>query len=385
MAVIAVSVCSAKIALSADGFVELGTALPLTGAYERSGADTKNGYDLAIRQLNAKGGIDVRGKRYYFKLRYYDDRSDPISAQEQVERLIHADGVNFILGPYRGGRNLAVLSTVERHRIPMVDAHSVVQATGLDSKRYSFAVAATPSQYLSAAVRFAASISDKFGKQVNDLRIALATNNDPFSREVREGALSEAKRLGMTSIIDDQFANGSADISGTLDRIKELKPDLFLVSGHESAAKSTVLQIERSGAKVPMVALTHCRTARLAEEQPGASAKVFCPAEWAPKAPYKGVLFGTGEDFAQLYNDAYGHDPSSVAAQAATAIIVFANAMERAQSLETEKVRDAVSATNLMTFLGPIKFDDRGVNRAVSRVLPTSSAGGGVPGVPVID
>lgn len=343
--------------------------MPLSGANKRSGIDSKNGYELAIRRINERGGVDIDGKRYRLTVRYYDDSSDPLRAQELTDRLIRKDGVKFILGPYHAGQNRAVLTTVERNRLPMIDAHSVAREQESRRNNYAFAIAASPDQYFTSALEIAAAFSKKLGKAANDLRIGMATQDDAFSRQVRAGVLSDVRRLGIACIIDDQLPENFADMSATLDKVKALKPDMFLVSGHESTAMSAVSQIEESGASVPMVAVTHCQTARLTQAKPKSSAFVFCPVQWDRAAQHEGDLFGTGENFARLFEKAYGYEPSSVSAQAAAAVYVFADAFARAQSLEPEKVRDAISATDLQTFFGPVKFNAQGVNSEKSVML----------------
>ena len=195
-----IHVCGAVSA--SDDEVVLGTTVPLTGAHRRGGADTKNGYELAISRLNEQGGVVVNGRRYRLKARYYDDNSDPVRAQELIDRLIHTDGVKFILGPYHAGQNRAVLTMVERSRIPMVDPHSLPRKQGA-RQHSSFAVAATAVQYFTPALEFAAAFSRKFGKAANNLRVAMASENDAFSREARAGVLSDVQRLGIACIIDD--------------------------------------------------------------------------------------------------------------------------------------------------------------------------------------
>ncbi|BAQ17355.1 amino acid ABC transporter substrate-binding protein [Methyloceanibacter caenitepidi] len=357
------------VADASDDEVVLGTTLPLTGAHRRSGANTKNGYELAIRQVNGRGGIVVRGKRYRLKARYYDDNSDPLQAQELIDRLIHTDGVKFILGPYHGGQNRAVLTTIERNRVPMVDAHSVPRKQGARGSTYSFAVAATPDQYFTPALEFAAAFAEKFGKAANGLRIGMATEDDTFSREVRAGILSDVRRLGIACIIDDQLPENFESMAATLDKVKKLKPDIFLVSGHDETAVTAVTEIEKSGAGLPMVAVTHCETARLAQSGNRSSNFVFCPVQWDRAAKHKGALFGTSEEFARLYEKTFNDEPTSVAAQAAAAVYVFADAFKRAQSFEPEEVRDAISATDLDTFFGHIKFDAQGTNSKKSLML----------------
>ena len=192
-------------------------------------------------------------------------------------------------------------------------------------------------------------------------RVKVSTSGDVFLQcgtvEIGQGA-----RTALSQI--------TAEILGVpLDKVKALKPDLFLVSGHESTAMTVISQIEQAGADVPMVASTHCVKARLALERKGSSQLLFCPVQWNKSARYKGALFGTGKDFTRLYTSVYGYEPSPESAQAAAAVYVFADAFKRAQSLEPEKVRDAISTTNLLTFFGPIKFDDRGVNSSKPMLL----------------
>ena len=355
--------------VAADNEVVLGTTVPLSGANKRSGIDTKNGYELAIRRLNERGGVHIDGTRYRLTVRYYDDSSDPLRAQELIDRLIRKDGVKFILGPYHAGQNRAVLTTVERNRLPMIDAHSVARERESRRNNYAFAVAASPDQYFTSALEIAAAFSKKLGKAASDLRIGMATQDDAFSQQVRAGVLSDVRRLGIACIIDDQLPENFADMSATLDKVKALKPDMFLVSGHENTAMSAVSQIEESGASVPMVAVTHCHTARLTQVKPESSAFVFCPVQWDRAARHKGELFGTAENFARLFEKAYGYEPSSVSAQAAAAVYVFADAFARAQSLEPEDVRDAMSATDIQTFFGPVKFNGQGMNSGKSVLL----------------
>ena len=57
------------------------------------------------------------------------------------------------------------------------------------------------------------------------------------------------------------------------------------------------------------------------------------------------------------------------AAESTAAVLTFVDAMQRCQCFEPEKVRDAIAATNMMTFYGPIKFDETGKNIAKPMVL----------------
>ena len=84
----------------ADDVIVLGAAVSLTGKYSTNGKNTKDGYDLAVKMINEKGGVKVGGKTYKLQVKYYDDESTPARGAELAERLIKQDGLKFILGPY---------------------------------------------------------------------------------------------------------------------------------------------------------------------------------------------------------------------------------------------------------------------------------------------
>jgi len=186
---------------------------------------------------------------------------------------------------------------------------------------------------------------------------------------VRAGVLADAQRLGINCVIDDQLPRALDDMSVTLTKVKVLKPDILMVSGHDKGALTAIKQIEALHVDVPIIAMTHCDSAQVAEKMPKASKNVFCPQQWHRALKYKGALFGLAADFAALFKKVYGYEAPYQAAQSAAAVYVFADAFKRAQSLDPEKMRDAISATDLLTFFGPIKFDASGKNIAKPMVL----------------
>ena len=364
----ALVVFGANVALCAD-VITLGAAVSLTGKYALNGINTKNGYDLAVRQINDDGGVTVGGKPYRIEVLYYDDESTPARGTERVERLIRQDDVKFILGPYSSSLTKAVLHIVERYKVPMVEANGAARELFTEGRRYIFAVLSTSDQYLRPALELAVAHAEKLGKTKTELTLAMATANDPFAQDVRAGVLDDAMRLGINCVIDDRLPPELDDMSVTLTKVKALRPDVLVVSGQEEGALTAVKQIEALEVDVPIVALTHCDSARLAERLPKSASNVLCAHQWHRSLGHKGELFGTAKDFARRFEEVYGYEAPYQAAQSAAAVYVFADAFRRAQSLDPEQVRDAISATDLPTFYGPIKFDESGKNIAKPMVL----------------
>ncbi|MGI8724861.1 MAG: ABC transporter substrate-binding protein [Methyloceanibacter sp.] len=103
--------------------------------------------------------------------------------------------------------------------------------------------------------------------------------NDPFAEDVRAGVLDDIERLGMRVVIDDQLAPELNDMSATLTKVKALKPDVLIISGQEKGAITAVTQMKALNVYVPVVAMTHCDSAQLAEKLPAAE-YVLCAMQW---------------------------------------------------------------------------------------------------------
>ena len=356
-------------ALWADERILFGSALSLTGKFAANGTHSKNGYDLAIQRINEKGGVRIGDTTYRLDVRYYDDESKPARSSELVERLIRNDGVSFILGPYGSGLTRAASPVVERHRVPMVKANGAARDIFSRGYRYIFAVLSTSEQYLTQALDLAIEYAEKLGKAPDELTLAIATDEGPFAESLRASVLEDAKERGVNLVVDDRLPPDLDDMSMTLNKVQVLKPDVLVVSGHTKGALTAVQQIEALRVNVPMIALTHCDSAQVEKKFAKAASHIFCAKQWHRSLKHEGDLFGSAEDFAQSFETVYGYDPPYQAAQSAAAVYVFTDALSRAQSLDPEKVRDALAATDLKTFYGPIKFDDKGRNIAKGMIL----------------
>jgi branched-chain amino acid transport system substrate-binding protein len=173
----------------------------------------------------------------------------------------------------------------------------------------------------------------------------------------------------MRVVIDDKLPPELNDMSVTLAKVKALKPDILVVSGHEKGAALAVRQVAEMRIDVPMLALTHCDSAQIIEKFGKSAEFAVCGSQWDRTLSYKDRWFGSADQYAQRFEKAFRYDPPYQAAESSAAVLAFADAFERAGSLDTEKVRQALAATDLMTFYGPLKFDQSGKNIAKSMVL----------------
>ncbi|MGV8997210.1 MAG: amino acid ABC transporter substrate-binding protein [Parvibaculaceae bacterium] len=338
--------------------IRLGAAVSLSGKYSTNGVFTRNGYDLAVARINETGGVKVGGKTYKLEIVYYDDESTPARGAQLAERLIQQDKVQYLLGPYSSGLVEAMAPVTEKYGVPMVEANGAAISLFRKGYKYLFAVLSTTDQYLKGAVDVAA----HQGKDPKTMKIAMAFENDPFSQDVREGVTEDAKRYGMKIVVDDKLPPELNDMSATLTKVKLLKPDILIVSGHEKGAETAIRQISDQRVNVPLLAMTHCDSAQIAEKHGKIAEYTLCAAQWAPSLGYSDKLFGKASDYAALYEKTYKEAAPYQAAESSAAVQVFADAFTRAGSLDPKAVRDALATTNMQSFYGPIRFDETGKN-----------------------
>ena len=352
-----------------DATILLGAAVSLTGKYAVNGKNTKDGYDIAVKRINEMGGVKVAGKTYKMKVLYYDDESTPARGAQLAERLISQDGVKYLLGAYSSGLTKAIAPVTEKYKVPHVEANGAAREFFTGQYRYLFGVLSTSDYYLRDAVTLAAEVAREHGKDPKTVRIAMAYENDPFSLDVREGVVEAAKRYGMKIVIDDKLPPEINDMAATLTKVKAVRPDLLLVSGHEKGATLMVRQAAEMQLDVPMMASTHCDSAKIAETMAQKAEGVLCGSQWDRHLSYKDRWFGTADQYADLFEKEFKYPAPYQAAESSAAVLVFADAFARAGSLDPEKVRDAISKTDLMTMFAPIKFDSTGKNIAKQMVM----------------
>jgi branched-chain amino acid transport system substrate-binding protein len=349
--------------------IALGAAVSLTGKYSLDGQNTKEGYDLAVQRINELGGVKVGSKSYKLQIVYYDDESTSARAAQLVERLVSQDGVQFLLGPYGSSITKAIAPITEKYRIPMIEANGADRSLFNNGYKYLFAVLNTSDHYLRSAIDVVEEQVRKAGKEATSLKVAIVIENDDFAEDVRSGIIEETTRYGMRVVIDEKLPPELNDMSSALTKVRALKPDVLVVSGHAKGAVLAIKQISEQRVNVGALALTQCDAAQIVEKFGKAAEYALCATQWDRTLAYKDRWFGSAEDYAQRFEQQYKHTVTYGSAESSAAVLTFVDALERAGSLDREKVRDAIAATDLVTFYGPVRFDATGKNVAKSMAL----------------
>jgi branched-chain amino acid transport system substrate-binding protein len=380
-AITAVAAVSTTLALGGNALAKvegdtiiLGSSISLTGKYATNGLHTQRGYDYAVKMINDNGGVTVNGKSYQLAVKYYDDESTPARGAQLAERLIQQDGVEYMLGPYSSGMTKAIAPVSEKFGVPMVEAEGASRSLFTQGYKYLFAVLSTSEQYLATAIDMAAAKADDPSK----VRVAMAFEGDPFSMDVRAGVVDKIEQYGMQVVIDDQLPADLSDMSTTLTKVKALRPDILVISGHSKGAATAARQIDEMKVNVNMIAMTHCEAAKVQEKFPKASDGFLCPTQWVESLSKSDPMFGSASEWNAGFKAAYPSYTSVPyqSAQASAAVYVWKEAFEAANSFDKDAVRDAIAATEMETFYGDIKFSENGNNIAKPMFMRQIDASG---------
>jgi branched-chain amino acid transport system substrate-binding protein len=351
--------------LRAEPEVRFGASLSLTGSKATEGRLVKDGYDFYVKHINERGGIEIAGVKHKVSITYYDDESDPKAAVRLTEKLIVEDGIKFLLGPYSSGATFPASSVAEKHRIPMVEAHGASTTIFERGYKYIFATLNSVDQYTGNIIKMAAEAEPRAQK------VALISENALFPKLGIDSAARQAKELGLDVVYKEYYPSGTKDLSSMLAAIKETNPDVIVAGGYTGDMILLARQAGEMGLSVKMMGFLLGPTLPGFVESLGQSAEYLLePIQWSSNMPWKDEVFGyTAADFAELFERDFGYEPDYHPPQSSAALLVYHHALQKVGELDPQKVRDAIAETDIMTFYGPIRFNEKGQNIAKSMAV----------------
>ena len=338
--------------------IRFGAAVSETGQFAREGKDTRQGYGLWQDWVNEEyGGIKVGNQRYQVEIVYYDDEGNADTVTRLIEKLIASDQVNFLLAPYSSGLTKSASAIAEKYDKLMVAGGAAADSLFTRGFQNLFSVMTPASNYTESTLK---TLSQRGAKTV-----VIAYEDTPFPTSVASGAQQWSAAYGMEVLAVETYPKDIADVSAIMSKFKALNPDVFVGGGHFNDA----LLFVRSAKELDfnpkaMVMTVGPSNPQLAAELGPDANYLLGPTQWESSLNYQGEYLGTAAEYAQRYEDKWGEPPTYQAAGATAAALVLQLAIEKAGTLDTEAVRQAMGELDVVTFYGPIKFEVTGKNVA---------------------
>jgi branched-chain amino acid transport system substrate-binding protein len=332
--------------------IKVGAVVPLTGRYAALGSQVKTGYEIAVRHINAAGGVAVGGKKMQIELTMLDDESDPTKTVARLETLA-TQGVVAYLGGAGSDLHGAAASIADKNKIPYLGVAFAFHGIHKQGLRYLFSPFPKSPDLTTETFVF---LDGMIPAAQRPRKVALFLERTDWGKEMGSLWQSTAKKHGYQIVSSGEYAPGSKDFS-----------DLILKA--KTAGAETVLALPSPPDGMTLVK-------QMKELDFNAKVNLFIraadPPVWSQNLSKDGdyVLLSPGWHFAAKYprvaelNEAhqklFKRPSDPLVGPAYACLQILADALTRAKTVERDQLRDAVAATKMTTVVGPVRFRSDG-------------------------
>lgn len=344
--------CGGSDSGGADKTVKVGGLLEMTGGSASFGISSKNGIDLAFKDINAKGGV-LGGKK--LELVVADTKSEASEATNGMQKLISQDGVAAVIGPNQSSAVIAASAI-----------NNGAKVLGITPMGTNPDITVNPVDGKTRAYNYRACFIDPFQGTVmasfayNDLGVrkaaVLVDNTSDYSKGLAKFFTENFANKGGSVVIEEAFLQKDTDFKSTLTKIKVANPDFIYIPGYYQEVGLIIKQARELGINVPIAGGDGWDSAKLPE----------IAGKAALNNTYFSSLYSSDEasemnkKFVEEYQKEYNTKPDVFAALAYDSALLVAKAIEDAKSAEPAKIAEAMSKiSGFKGVSGDVVFDEQ--------------------------
>jgi branched-chain amino acid transport system substrate-binding protein len=359
---LAVLIAGAGLGLSgasvhAADVIKFGAPLPLTGALSPEAVKAKQGFEVWMDMVNKAGGIKVGDRKMKVEVVFVDYQSSTPKAVQAAESLITQEKVDFLFSPHGSGAAKAASNVSEKYKVPTVAATASSTQVFDQKPKYLFGTY-TPNETLLGPL-----FPLVKAKLPTLKKVALYTRNDLFPLSLAQAIENNIKESGLEVVFNEKFAINTLDHSSALSQLKGAQPDWIFVTGYINDNLLIRKQMIDQRLQAPVVTMITGPSFPEFVKAAGVagSENITGAAWWDAAVRYKSDdVFGSTEGYLRAFKEKFGSTPDYGSASYTVAAVDLQMAIERAGSIDREKVRDALAKLNVNTFFGPIHFNEMG-------------------------
>ncbi len=338
--------------------IKLGAVVPLTGRYGSGGAQVRAGYEIAVEHVNAAGGVAVGGKKMPLELVLLDDESDATKTVSRLETLA-AQGVVVYLGGFGSDLHAAASSVAEKNRVPYLGVAFALNKVHQQGFRYLF----SPFWKSPDIGRLLPPMLSAIPAAERPKTVAIFQEKTDWGREMALAWVEAGRAAGYQVVVQGEYAPGAKDFSDLVLKAKAANADAVFALPTPPDGMTMIKQMKELGYTPKLTLFIRAPDPPIWSKNLGKDGDyVMLAPGWhnAVKAP--GV-----KELNEAHVKKIGRPADPIAGPAYACIQIAAAAVARAGSLDREKVRDAIAATDMTTVIGSVKFrpDGTGVVQSV--------------------
>ena len=359
--------------------VSIGVVLSLSGGAANQGLQTRTGAIIAAEEINAKGGIPaLHGAK--LKLLFADSQSKPDVGASETERLIQRENVPLLMGAYQSATTTVTTEVAERYKTPWLVTGSVADIITQRGFKYTFRPNNKAVYDANEQLQAIKTLTQETGKGPKTL--ALLVEGSDWGKSHAANIRTLAKQMGYELVVDEAYSPGTADFSAQILKIRSRKPDAAIVAMY--TPDHIVFNKQYYESKLDMPFGLHSVGA-------GAEDPNFYKAVPPESVQYMFVQEDFQFDITDVadwtrpidkkFTEMLGYGITAYGAQGYSAVYTVYDVLQRAGSLDKEKIREAFVKTNITS--GPalimgwqkIAFDKDGQNLDAHGVISQNLKG----------
>ncbi|MGX1321071.1 branched-chain amino acid transport system substrate-binding protein [Bradyrhizobium sp. USDA 377] len=359
--------------------VVIGATYPLSGSGAQVGVDAQRAFETAIDIINndqdfelplAKGvGLPGLGGAK-IRIVYADTQGDPQKGRAEAERLITQEKVSAILGSYQSAVAVTISQICERYQIPFMSADNSSPSLHRRGLKYYFRASPHDEMFSAGMFDFLDAMKKKGAKAQT---LALFHEDTIFGTDSANAQTKLATERGYKIVADIKYRANSPSLSAEVQQLKAANADVLMPSSYTTDGILLVKTMAELGYKPNAIVAQAAGFSEKAlydavgDKLEGAITRGSFSLDLAAKRPMVGKIN-------DLFKAKSGKDLNDNTSRQFMAMIIMADAINRAKSTDGEKIRDALAATEMtgeQTIMPwkRVKFDESGQNNDADPVL----------------
>jgi len=343
--------------------IKVGAVIPLTGRYAAGGNQIKQGYELAVNDINAAGGVDIGGTKVPLELIVLDDESDATKTVQHLETQYAENDVVAYLGGFGSDLHAAAAAIAEKNKVPYLGVAFALYGVHQQGFKYLFSP-------FSKSPALATTTFDMLDSLKNPqtldsplpTNIAIFAETTDWGRELGSLWTEEANKRGGYTVTTYEYAPGTTDFSSIILPAKESGAGVLLALPNPPDGLALAKQIKELDWNPFLYMFVRAADPPTFGENLGVDSDGFMLMPgWN-----RGVNFPGVAEMSERHMAAYGTPALAVTGPAYACVQILADAITRAGSLDRDAIRDAIAATDMDTMVGPVTFNEDGTGNVIT-------------------
>jgi branched-chain amino acid transport system substrate-binding protein len=333
--------------------IKIGAVVPLTGRYAALGSQVRPGYEIAVEDINAAGGVDVGGTRRPLELKILDDESDPAKTVQRLESLASADKVAAYLGGAGSDLHAAGAAIGDKNKTPYLGIAFGLYDIHQRGLKYLFSPFPKSPDIARATFELAGSVPQADRPQ----RYAIFHEKTDWGIEMAKYYTEAAQRAGATVVLDEEYAPLSKDYSDLILKAKSANADALLGMPTPPDGLAIVKQMKELDWNPKLTMLVR------APDDPNWGQNLGKDGDYVLHMPgwHHAAKFPGVSELNAKYQAKYNRPADVLTGPSYALVQILAGAIHRAGKADGTAIRDALASTDLKeSVIGPVKFNADG-------------------------